>query len=113
MELSILRSNSSRRAETTRRPIHRTSLTALRRLNFCARLAPVSGGASQWRSVMAKCVRNSISQFQMVSQDPYDQLCWAAVALSVGRLYDSASTLELCDVVDKTPGCPAECCSHL
>jgi hypothetical protein len=49
----------------------------------------------------------------MVSQDPYDQLCWAAVALSVDRLYDSASTLELCDVLDKTPGCPAECCTHL
>src|SRR5258706_1173497 len=39
----------------------------------------------------------------MVSQDPYANLCWAAVALSVDRFRDSSSTLRICDVVMKSP----------
>ena len=61
----------------------------------------------------ANCVKNTVSQFQMVSQTPYDQLCWAAVALSVDRLRNPASTLQLCDVVQKSPPSPPGCCTDL
>src|SRR5262249_53684565 len=49
----------------------------------------------------------------MVSQSPYSQLCWAAVALSVDRLRNPASTLRLCDVVEESPPCPPGCCANL
>ena len=56
-------------------------------------------------------LKKSIDAFQMVSQLPFDQLCWAAVALSVERLRNSGSALQLCDVVERTPPNPT-CCGR-
>jgi hypothetical protein len=59
-----------------------------------------------------KCIGN----FKIVSQYPYHNLCWAAVALSVDQFLNPASTWTLCQVVQDTPVNPGQpatagCCN--
>ena len=58
-------------------------------------------------------MENSVNAFVMETQRPYTSLCWAAVALSVGNLFDSMLGLRLCDVVAMTPPNPQSCCVNL
>ena len=58
-----------------------------------------------------------ISNFSMVSQRPYHNLCWAAVALSADHFLNAASTWTLCQVVQDTPVGPGQpattgCCNN-
>jgi hypothetical protein len=54
-----------------------------------------------------------VTNFNMVSQGVYNNLCWAAVALSVDHLLNPASNWkQLCDVVGATEPNPTGCCSH-
>jgi hypothetical protein len=53
-----------------------------------------------------------IDDFSIVSQRPYRNLCWAAVALSVDLWRNPGSTLTLCQVVEATPPKPTGCCPN-